>query len=88
MSNENRGSNGVLGKSTAGDRVKARHTKSGKHVSLKQFARGLVKAGDQDATDWLAAKAGALNLSQSDKNKQLTAAVKAATKMSRTKSKK
>jgi hypothetical protein len=78
---------GEVGKSTAGNRVKARYSKSGKHVSLKQFARGLVKAGDQDATDWFAAKAGALDLSRSDKNKTRVALEKSMTKAAKSKKK-
>jgi len=88
MSNENRNSNGQVGEGTPSKRLKGRWHKEGKGKSLRQFARNLMKAGDKDATDWFAAKAGAMNLSRSDKNKQLAAATKAATKMSRTKGKK
>lgn len=87
MENNTRGSRGEVGKSTAGDRVKARYAKSGKNVSLKQFARGLVKTGDQDATDWFASKAGALNLSRSDKNKTRVALEKSMTKAAKAKKK-
>lgn len=87
MSNENRGASGLVGQSTAGDRIKRRHRVEGKGLSLRSFAKNLVKAGDKDAADWLAAKSGAFNLSRSDKNKQLVSAINAATKMSRTKKK-
>lgn len=88
MTNENRNGSGVVGKSTVSGRVKSRHRVEGKNLSLREFARKLMKSGDKDATDWFAAKAGALSLSKSDKNKQLAAACRAATKMSRSKLKK
>ena len=88
MANENRGSNGQVGESSAGDRVKARHRKEGSGKSLKQFARDLVNKGDQDATDWFAAKAGALELSRSDKTKARITLEKSASKLAKSAKKK
>lgn len=88
MSEENaRGNRGEVGESSAGDRVKARHSTEGKGQSLKAFARTLVKAGDQDAKDWFENKTGAGELSRSEKNSTRVHLEKAATKMSRSKKK-
>lgn len=56
--------------------------------SLKQYARSLKLKGDPTAKDWLDHKNGTMNQSRSDKNIADTKAIGAATKMSRSKTKK
>jgi hypothetical protein len=87
MSENTRGNRGNVGESSCGDRIKARHSTEGKGLSLKAFARTLVKSGDQDAKDWFDSKAGAANVSRSEKNKTRIHLEKSATKMSRSKKK-
>ncbi len=85
---EEKSSRHHVGTSTAGERIKHAHRKSGKHRGpLKVFARKLLIEGDKDATDWFAAKAGSLNLSRmKEKIKRITEE-KLATKNAKSKKK-
>lgn len=49
-------------------KLKKRWKKEGKNLSLRHFARKLLKDGDKMASDWFDFKAGALNESRSEKN--------------------
>lgn len=76
---------GVVGVGTAGQQLKARWHKEGKGLSLKQYARKLVAAGDQVAQDWFEHKKGVLNQGRSDAAKKRIAEQKAASKTARRK---
>lgn len=83
MSEEN--TRGKVGESSAGNRIKARHSAEGKGKSLKVFARLLVQSGDQDAKDWFDSKTGVGNISRLEKNKTRISLEKSAKKMSKKK---
>lgn len=68
--------------------LKARHTKEGKGLSLKEFARRLIKAGDPVAKNWLANKKGASNQKKDEKNKIRISAERVASKNARRSKKK
>lgn len=87
MENTTRGSNGKVGQSSAGDRVKARFTKENSKLSLKDFVRTLVKLGEKDAKDWMDNKSGLGEVSRSEKNKTRVHLEKAMTKASKSKKK-
>jgi hypothetical protein len=51
-------------------KIKLLFKKSGKGLTLKQFARDLVAEGDQTAKDWFANKAGeAINAQKEERKK-------------------
>lgn len=85
-----RGPRGEVGTATASLTIKQRWHASttGKHVSLKSFARKLAAEGDQVAKDWLAHKAGSLNQKRSEKNVARVALERAATRAAHRKTKK
>lgn len=68
--------------------LKTRHTKEGNGLSLKEFARRLVREDNEHAKDWFANKAGLLNEERSDKNKARVSLEKSATKLSKRSKKK
>lgn len=76
---------GMVGTGTAGQQLKARWHKEGKSLSLKQFARKLVAAGDKMAQDWFDHKKGLLNQGRSDSTKARIASEKQASKAARRK---
>lgn len=57
----------------------------GQKVSLKKFARELLKSGNQVAKDWFAHKRGSLNASRSEKNQSRISLEKQATKAAKRK---
>jgi len=61
--------------------LKSRHAKEGKGLSLKQFARQLVKSGDAMAETWFANKEGLYDLQRSEKNIARISAEISATKV-------
>jgi hypothetical protein len=66
-----RGDRGEVGTPTAACTIKQRWAEAKKtnpRLSLKQFARGLVKTKDANALDWFARKKGSMNQKRSDKN--------------------
>jgi hypothetical protein len=65
---------------SVGLQLKNRWRNEGKGVSLKQFARKLLAAGDSTAQEWFDRKKGLLNQDRSDKNKQRVSAEKQASK--------
>lgn len=76
---------GVVGTGTSGQQLKARWHKEGKGLSLKQFARKLVAAGDKLAQDWFDHKKGILNQGRTDTKRAKIAAEKQASKAARRK---
>lgn len=82
-----RRSRGDLGVATAGDTIKKRHRAEGNRLSLKVFARSLLKSGDQVAKDWFAHKKGALNQGRNDGNIKVAMEARAATKAAKKKKK-
>lgn len=85
---QSRGFRGEVGTSSAGDRLKVLHSKTGKGVPLKRFVRELLKEGNVDAKKWFADKRGASNKKRSDANVKRVQLEAAATKQSRKKVKK
>lgn len=63
-----RGGKGELGEATPALTIKQKWVASGKHVSLKQFARQLLADGDKDVKAWFANKRGACNQKRTDAN--------------------
>lgn len=57
----------------------------GQKVSLKKFARELLKSGNQVAKDWFAHKRGSLNAQRSEKNQSRVSLEKQATKAAKRK---
>jgi len=68
--------------------LKSRHAKEGNGMSLKEFARRLVREDNESAKDWFANKAGLLNAERSDKNKTRVSSEKSATKLAKRSKKK
>ncbi len=85
-----RGPRGELGTATASKTIKKlwHASTTGKHLSLKEFARKLAADGDQIAKDWIAHKHGSLNQKRSEKNVARVALERSATMASRKKTKK
>ena len=77
------GDRGEIGQPTAGLIVWQKWKASKAPVSLKKFARQLVKDGDQTAQEWFSNKRGAKNEKRSEKNLQRIAAERQATKASK-----
>lgn len=84
----------VVGKSTAGDRLKRAHRRVALEngVSLKAYARTQIKLGleeslVQDAKDWFECKAGALNAKRSDATEKRLTEEKLAKKAAKSKKK-
>ena len=84
-SEQHRGEKGVLGESSAGDRVKRLWRADHTRMSLKMFARKLAASGDQDAKDWFECKREVLNEARSDKNVAAAQLASAASKNARRK---
>lgn len=85
----------VVGKLTAGDRLKRAHKTVAKEngVSLKSFARTQIKLGIeeslvQDAKDWFECKAGALNAKRSTATEKRITEERMAKKAAKSKGKK
>ena len=97
--NSEKNARGNVGKSSAGDRVKRlyhqAHPKFKMNkdltekiylkptMSLKAFARQLVKDENADAKDWFDSKAGALEVGRSEKNKTRVTLEASATKLAK-----
>lgn len=80
------GNRGVVGTATPSSTLKKLwHLSQGKgpRLSLKRFARQLVKDGLQAAKDWFEIKTGVLNATRSDKNQARVSAERSATKLAR-----
>ena len=60
----------VVGTASPGKAVKNLWHKEGGGLSLKAFARQLLKEGNQNVKDWFECKKGALDSERSDKNKK------------------
>jgi hypothetical protein len=73
----------TVGTATAGQQLKARWHKEGRGLSLKQFARKLVAAGDTVASTWFEMKRGLHNQERTEKNINIARASAQATKNSR-----
>jgi hypothetical protein len=67
-------------KVSTGQQLKARWHKEGRGLSLKQFARKLVAAGDKMAETWFELKRGLYNQERTEKNKNIAFASAQATK--------
>jgi len=80
-----KGGRGELGVATAKLTVWQLWKAANSHLSLKAFARQLVKDGNTIAQDWFANKRGVKNAARSDKNLQRIAAERQATKASKRK---
>jgi len=80
-----RGNRGEVGVASAGLTMRQRWGSSNSGLSLKRFARQLVKDGDAVAKEWFANKKGAKNEKRSDKNTQRVIAERTATKASKRK---
>jgi hypothetical protein len=68
-----------MGDRAVGELIKNRWKKESRGVSLKQFARELLKKGDELAKRWFANKKGACNQKRSEANVKLTDLVRTAT---------
>lgn len=68
--------------------IKSLHAKNGNGLSLKEFARRLVRDDNELAHSWFDNKAGACDASRSEGNKTRVAAERTATKSAKRKSKK
>jgi hypothetical protein len=87
--NNMHGSRGEVGVASAGLTMRQRWNSAiNSGLSLKKFARQLVKSGDAVAQEWFQNKKGAKNQQRSDKNTQRIAAEANATSLSRKKSSK
>lgn len=82
-----RGARGEIGKATAGLTIKQLWHATGRGLSLKLFAGGLAKKGDQIAKDWFAHKKGSLNQKRSDLNIKAAMEARNATKLAKRKKK-
>lgn len=83
-----KGERGVIGKATAGQTIKQRwQSHALTRLSLKAYARGLAKDGDQVAKDWLAHKKGSLNQKRTDANIAMARTCAVATKTQKRKKK-
>lgn len=78
-----RGSRGELGVASAGLTMRQLWHAANSGLSLKKFARQLVKEGNQTAKEWFANKRGAKNAKRSDKAIARIAAERSATKMAK-----
>lgn len=78
-----RGSRGELGVPSAGLTIRQLWHAANSGLSLKRFARQLVKEGNQTAKEWFANKKGAKNEKRSEKNQQRVNAEKSASKLAR-----
>jgi hypothetical protein len=89
---KSRGSRGEIGTASAGQTVKQLWTASKSGISLKTFARQLLKSGSPEQVqlvkDWRAHKKGSLNEKRSEKNAQRVAAERLATKSAKKATKK
>ena len=65
-----RKSNGIVGVASTSLQLKQRWALEGKGMSLKAFARKLLKAGDELVSDWFAHKEGVLNQDRTAANRQ------------------
>jgi hypothetical protein len=83
-----RGDRGEVGTATPGLTMRQRWAESGQSVSLKTFARGLVREGDPVAKSWFANKRGFLNKKRSEANEKAAREAAAATKLTKKKVKK
>lgn len=68
--------------------LKSLHAKEGNGLSLKEFARRLIREGNELAKDWFANKSGVANDVRSDKNKARAFAERSATKLAKRSKKK
>jgi len=68
--------------------IKSLHAKNGNGLSLKEFARQLIRVDNDLAVKWFDNKAGMCNASRSESNKTRVAAERTATKNAKRKSKK
>ena len=81
-----KGDRGIVGTATAGLTIKQQWHTAKTRLSLKAFARGLVKQGDQTAVDWFEHKGGSLNEKRNDKNNARVILERMASKAARRKS--
>jgi hypothetical protein len=82
-----KGDRGIVGEPTTSLTLKKMWADSKSRLSLKAFARQLVKEGNQLAVDWFAHKAGSLNVSRNDKNVARVMAERVATRAAHRKKK-
>jgi hypothetical protein len=87
-SKPSRGERGDVGVASAGDTMKKLHRATGRGLSLRVFARQLLKDGDPVAKEWFSNKKGAKNQKRSEKNIAAAQVAASATKASRKKMKK
>jgi len=80
-------SRGKVGKATPGLTMRQRWNEAGRVGSLKSFARGLAKNGDQVAKDWFNNKRGRFNQKRTDANKRAASEASQATKAAKKKKK-
>jgi hypothetical protein len=80
-----RGLRGEVGLASAGLTMRQRWASANTGLSLKRFARQLVKDGDAVAKEWFANKRGAKDEKRTDKNMQRVIAERTATKASKRK---
>lgn len=82
---QKRGNRGELGTGSPGIRLKNLHAATGRGLTLKQFVRDQLKAGNPDAKQWFANKHGAANQKRSEENRKRVLLESTATKASRRK---
>lgn len=80
-----RGARGELGVASAGLTMRQRWHSAKPGISLKRFARQLLKDGDAVAKEWFANKRGAKNAKRDDKSLQRIMSERTATKASKRK---
>lgn len=85
---QRRGNRGELGTGTPGTRLKNLHAAMGRGLTLKQFVRDQVKAGNPDAKQWFANKHGAADMKRSEASIKRILVEKGATKLARRSKKK
>lgn len=89
MSEENkteekkRGDRGELGLGSAGTRLKNLHASMGRGLTLKQFVRDQLKAGNPDAKEWYANKTGKNRSKRTEKSIARISLEKNATKLAK-----
>ena len=90
QNNPSRGPRGEVGKGSTSKTLKKlwHAATTGKHLSLKDFARKLADEGEQVAKDWFAHKHGSLNKKRSEANVARVSLERAATKAAKRKTKK
>jgi hypothetical protein len=82
-----KGDRGIVGTASASQTIKqlwhASQKAKGQRLTLKRFARQLLKDGNEVAEEWFKNKAGAKDAGRSEANIALSRTIAAATKLNR-----